>query len=410
MPTKNYLNKNAVPLVFSAFIVLGLLMTKETPYNLLNDLVQGFIGYALLAIALLIPIKAGMGFNFSIGIGAIAGQLGLMMALNWELSGLLGILVAVAFATFFAILAGVLTGMVLDKANGQEMIASYFIGYIGNGVNQLILLGLVGSGILLTSTKLLSGNGEGIKSTIDLNGSLFRALDGILEIKLFLLIIIMGILIVFLSAYRLKSNKRINDKLKSTVIIVVSSVMIGISGVIMFVEALPVGIKQLSNVKFPLITGAIICGVVIVHGMINRTKFGLDLTGLSAGNQNKSDAMPLSSKIRIVAIIISTLLAAWGQIILLQNTGLLSTYTSHAPVAMLSVLALIVGGATFRKASITNALLGVFLLQGFYVIVLPVISDKLSESGAEIFRTILFNGAMVYALVTTWGKNERRAT
>lgn len=387
MLTKNYLNRNAVPLVFSTFIVLGLFMTKETPYNLLNGITQGFIGYALLAIALLIPIKAGMGFNFSMGIGAIAGQLGLMMALNWELSGLLGILVAVAFATLFAILAGVLTGMVLDKANGQEMIASYFIGYIGNGVNQLILLGLVGSGMFLTSTKLLSGNGEGIKSTIDLNGSLLRAIDGILEIKLFLLIIIMGILMLVWTAYQVNSNKVTNNKFKPTFMIIAAAVLICISGIIMFFEPLPIGIKQLANIKFPVVTGFIILGVVFFYGMFNRTMFGQ----------------------QIQAIIISTVLAAWGQIILLQNTGLLSTYSSHATVAMLSVLALIVGGATFRKASITNALLGVILLKGFYVIVLPVLSDKLSVNSTEIFRTLLFNGMVVYVLVTAWGRKERGA-
>jgi simple sugar transport system permease protein len=382
-------------------------MSEETPYNMLNGLVQGFTGYALLALSLLLPIMAGLGFNFSMGIGAIAGQLGLIMALNWELSGLIGILVAVAFASLFAIFAGVLTGMVLDKAKGQEMITSYFMGLIGNGVNQFICLGLVGSIISVSSTKLLLGSGEGLKTNIDLKGSLFQALDGLLEIKFFILLIIIGIVMLVLTVYRVKKNDANYDKMKYTIMIIASSLLICISGIIMFVDSLPTDIKKLSKIEFPIITGAVICGVVVYHGMIHHTKLGKHLTRLSIDQQSITDSNSLNSKLRITAITISTLLAAWGQVVLLQNTGFISTYGSHSGITMISVLALIAGGASFRKASITNALLGVILLQGFNLIAMPVISDELFGNNTEIFRNLFFNGVIVYALVKTWGEKKK---
>lgn len=70
---KNFLLRNNVTLFFAFFVVVGIFISKETPYNMMNALVQSFTGYSLLALSLLIPVMVGMGFNFSVVIGAIAG-------------------------------------------------------------------------------------------------------------------------------------------------------------------------------------------------------------------------------------------------------------------------------------------------------------------------------------------------
>ncbi|MEA4960579.1 hypothetical protein [Lutispora sp.] len=135
---KDCIQENSVPIIFAVVVLMGIFLTKQAPLSIMNELIEDFIGNAFLVLALLIPVMAGMDFNFSIGIGAIAGQIGIIMVVNWRLSVFVGLLAAVAFATLFAILFGILTGVVLNKARGYEMIASLFVGYAGNGIYQFV--------------------------------------------------------------------------------------------------------------------------------------------------------------------------------------------------------------------------------------------------------------------------------
>ena len=64
---------------------------------------------------------------------------------------------------------------------------------------------------------------------------------------------------------------------------------------------------------------------------------------------------------RVLAIVISTVLAGFGQIIYLQNIGTMNTYNSHEQIGMFSIAALLIGGASAVKASIPNAITGIIL-------------------------------------------------
>jgi simple sugar transport system permease protein len=94
--------------------------------------------------------------------------------------------------------------------------------------------------------------------------------------------------------------------------------------------------------------------------MITRSKIGQNFAQLSSKQQNPIDSEGYISKVRITAITIPTIVAAWGQIILLQNTGFFSTYGFHMGIGVLAVSALVVGGATISKATVRNALLVIF--------------------------------------------------
>ena len=55
---------------------------------------------------------------------------------------------------------------------------------------------------------------------------------------------------------------------------------------------------------------------------------------------------------RIIAVIISTVLAAWGQIIFYQNLGTMDAYYGHEKVGTFCVAAILIGGASVTKATI----------------------------------------------------------
>ena len=403
---KNFLLRNNVTLFFAVFVVLGIFLSKQTPYNMMNALMQSFTGYSLLVLSLLIPVIAGMGFNFSIVIGAIAGQLGVIMAVNWQLSGLLGFLTAALFATLFALLFGILTGMLLNKTRGHEMIASWFVGYLGNAAYAFILLALMGSVIPITSHDLLLTSGVGLKNSINLKGTLLHSVDGLLQVQFFLLLIILGIIFLGFTIYHLMKKDAHFDKKTGHTRIALLTIIILMSSLIMYGDILPKEINELKNIQFPVITGVLICAVAVFSLMITGTKLWQDFTKLSSKQKNSIDSHGHSSKVRITAITISTIVAAWGQIILLQNNGFFSTYGSHMGIGVLAVSAIVVGGATISKATVRNALLGILILQGFYIISIPAVEQLFSSTVAESLKVILINGAILYTFIRSRGDNQ----
>jgi simple sugar transport system permease protein len=394
---KDCIKENIVPIIFAVVSLIGLFLTKQTPLSIMNELIQGFIGNAFLVLALLIPVMAGMGFNFSIGVGAIAGQIGIIMVVNWGLSGFVGLLAAVAFATPLAILFGILAGVVLNKARGYEMIASLFVGYLGNGIYNFVLLYLMGTVIPITSSLLLA-KGSGLINHIDLNHTLGHSIDGLLQAPFFFLLIVAGLILLALSIYPMKKDTINYNKTRVNSRIILSIAVIIISALIMYIDVLTKVISDLKDVEFPLITGLLIGLLAAFHLLITRTKMGQAFleVGLNQKNSNYSESHV--SKVRISAIIFSTVLASWGQIIFLQNTGFLSTYSSHMSVGLPTILALIVGGASINKATVKHALLGIILVQSFLII------GKTASNGFEIARVIIFNSVFLYAFAMSRSK------
>ena len=47
---------------------------------------------AFLILSLLIPVMAGMGMNFGMTLGAMAGQIGLIFAADWQVWGIPGLI------------------------------------------------------------------------------------------------------------------------------------------------------------------------------------------------------------------------------------------------------------------------------------------------------------------------------
>jgi len=263
----------------------------------------------------------------------------------------------------------------------------------------------IGSVIPIKSDLLL-GDGVGLKNTIDLKGTLLHSVDGLLQVQLFLLLIILGILFFGFAIYHLMKKDANFDRKTAYIRIALFTVVILMSSLIMYGDVLPKEINELKNIQFPVITGVLICAVAVFTIIITRTKMEQDFTQLYSNVQNPTDSNRHSSKVRITAIAISTIVAAWGQIILLQNRGSFSTYGSHLGIGLLAVSALVVGGATISKATVRNAILGIILLQGFYIISIPALEQLFSSNVSESLRIILINGVIVYTLIRSRCDNQ----
>ena len=105
-------------------------------------------------------------------------------------------------------------------------------------------------------------------------------------------------------------------------------------------------------------------------------------------------------KTRVISIIISTAFACIGQIIFLQNMGNMQTYNAHDQTGFFAAAAILVGGASASKASITNCFAGVVLLHLMYIVV-PRAGQNLFGNAniGEYFRQFIGYGAIAFALV-----------
>ena len=73
-----------------------------------------------------------------------------------------------------------------------------------------------------------------------------------------------------------------------------------------------------------------------------------------------------------------------------------------------SVAAVLIGGASPRRARISNVLLGTFMFQGIMVLGLPVANQFVPEGNlSEVMRLIISNGIILYALTQAKGGSSR---
>src|SRR5699024_12767504 len=121
---KEFLYRFMVPILFIIIVVAGLIIAKPPLSYITNELSKRMVRNTFLVLSLIIPIIAGMGINFGIPLGAMAAQVGLIFSQDLGFKGLLGILVAAVIALPIAIILGIFSGNVLNRAKVIEMITS----------------------------------------------------------------------------------------------------------------------------------------------------------------------------------------------------------------------------------------------------------------------------------------------
>jgi len=375
------ISSNIVTFIFIIICIIGMIFSKQPLSFIFRELVSRVGRNSFLVLSLIIPVICGMGLNFGIIIGAMAGQISIIIVTNWIIKGAalaspLGLLLTFAISTPFAILFGILSGMLLNKTKGQEMISSLILGFFANGLYYLLFLFLVGTIIPVNNPVIIMANGVGVKNTLDLSNGLKYTLDNIVSMGFFAFIIALSALAIMYSAYRYLKTKSEEFRKKYILHIIIYLIIILVAVLIIDPLGLLSGIsssfifqiKMISKIKIPLITLLVILCLCLFNILIVKTKAGQDFRSVGQDIHIAEVSGIKVNKVRIKAIIISTVLAAWGQIIFLQNLGTLNTYGSHEQIAMFSIAALLIGGATVSKATVSQALLGTILFHTLFIV------------------------------------------
>ena len=363
---------------------------------------------AFIVMALIIPIIAGMGINFSITIGAMAAQIGLLLTINWGVSGPAGILLAAGITLPLGMLFGFLIGSLLNKMKGQETIGSLILGYFANGAYQLLFLFIFG-GIIPLSDKVTIVGATGVQNTLNLTGSvgLSTAIDSIVRIPFLTALYILAgaavILAAVLFARKQISRNRCIAICATAVILMVIFLIPPIAGVFNGSHG--------REIRIPLVTWLIIGALCLFNTMIMKTRLGQKFRAVGQ-SQTVANASGIDvNRTRIIAIMISTVLAGWGQILFMQSEGIgtFQTYAAHEQVGLYAGAAILVGGASIDRATNLQALIGAFLFHSLFITAQSAASNLFGNAVVgEYFRAFLSYGVIALALILYSARNAQK--
>ena len=337
---------NSVPLMFVLICAVFIPLSGFSGSYLLNEIMTRLGRNAFLILSLLIPVMAGMGMNFGMTLGAMAGQIGLIFAADWQVWGIPGLILAAIISIPISVLLGIMIGKLLNRAKGREMITSYMIAFAMDGVYQFFVLFMMGPVIPIIHNTLKLPRGYGIRNTVSLL-NMRQSLDNLLAVSV-------------------------------------------------------------GGVKIPVLTLIIIAAACLFILWFRRTKLGQDMRAVGQDMEVARDAGINVERTRVISMVISTVFAGFGMIIYLQNVGNFPTYTANTQIGMFSIAALLVGGASVEKASIKNVFLGVILFHTMFIVA-PRTGTVITGDSmiGEYFRVFVSYAVITIALVMYEAKKRK---
>lgn len=420
--TKIFLTNNMVTIMFVAISLLGYLASDMTPFLFLNDIVARVSRNSFLVLSLIIPVVAGMGLNFSIVLGAMAAQAVILFVAHWGMTGvpvlgqtgLPGIVLCMILVIPVALFLGYLTGKLFNKTKGQEMIAGLILAFFAQGVYEFIFLQLLGGAIPMDNSVLVLSQGVGIRTTVDLTAGprmgihwaglkygldwpgFKYGMETLLRPQLpwAALVASIGTIVAYLVAW-LGFKRRFFTSRAKEILVLAAMVAVGAWSVSVIHDSS----SMINLIRIPLLTWFVILLLCLFIAFFLKTKLGQDMRAVGQDRHVAAVAGINVDRVRVIAIMMSMLMAAWGHIIFLQNMGTFSFYGSHEQVGLYSVAALLVGGATVAKANISHALLGVFLFHTLFIVSPSAGREVFGDAQVgEYFRVFVAYGVIAVSL------------
>ena len=328
---------------------LGLSMDQ-----IISNMLTRFGMNLLLVLALIPTIQSGSGPNFGLPFGIICGLVTATLAIEWDMRGFTALAFAVAAAIPLGALAGYLYGLLLNRVKGQEMTVGTYMGF--SIVSLMSIFWLMAP--YKSPEMIWPYGGNGLRVTIVLKDRMDQLLDKLWAFQ-------------------------VGDILPDGV------------------ESALMGNRYLANlVKVQVPTGLLLFAALCCLGLwlFMRTKTGVAMQ-IVGSNPRFADATGLNvNRYRVLGSMISCAMAAAGIIIYSQSFGFLQLYQAPLYMALYMVSAILIGGASLQRATITHAIIGTFLFNGLLVAALPVANEVVPGDISEVVRVIISNGIILYAL------------
>ena len=387
------IRNNAVTIMFVLLCIVCLYFSGLTVPYVMYELFGRLSRNAFIVLALILPIVAGMGINFAVTIGAMAAQIAALWVIEWGISGLSGFVVAMLMTVPLAAFFGFLIGKLLNKMKGQEMIGGLILGYFANGLYQLLFLFIFGNLIPLNAPGLVIKGSTGVANTIDLSTERgFKyALDGLWRVDFGTGLYILCAVMAIMAIVNLLLKKQDVKKTVTT---------IGGCAALCLLYMIPAVKALFEMVQIPMVTFLLVGLLCVFNNALMKTRLGQQFRAVGQ-NRTVANVSGINvDKVRVIAIVISTVLAGWGQLIFVQNMGSFQTYGAHEQVGLYAGAAILVGGASIKKATNTQAMVGCILFHLLFIVA-PSAGKNLFGDAAigEYFRVFISYGVIALALV-----------
>ena len=467
---KKFVFDNKVILLFVLLSIACIMISGANISYIAGEVFSRFGRNTCLVLALIIPCMAGLGMNFGIVVGAIAAQISIFWVVHWGFTGIGGFLLCVAMSTPLAIFFGWLLGKLFNKTKGAEMIAGLVLGFFAAGLYRLFVLYIIGGVIPFDDPNLLD-RGFGLRNAFDLTGNLKYAVD---DISFLTTAIVLGVVFLLVTAVLALHDKKMGNAVNTKsvltrVIACVAVIVFGFGGkmippvaemlgknrviladavllggigslvvdVVLFLKERPAkgtaafskvvkiallavvllatnmvpGINKVyRSIRIPTMTYAVIAFFAFFNNWIVNTRLGQNMRTVGQSRSVATSAGIDVNKTRIIATCISTVLAAWGQLIFLQNLGTFNTVQQQDNVGLYAVAAILVGGANVQKASNKQAIVGVILFHTLFVVAPLAATELVGDSAiSEYIRMFFSYGVIAVSLAMhAWKTGGKR--
>ena len=155
---------------------------------------------------------------------------------------------------------------------------------------------------------------------------------------------------------------------------------------------------RIGNLVIP--TGALLVFALLAFLMwaFLHTKTGTAMTAVGSNPTFARAAGINIDRTRMLSVVMSTWLAAVGILMYEQGFGFIQLYMAPFNMALPAVSAILIGGASVNKASVTNVIIGTILFQGIVTMTPTVMNSMIHMDISEVIRIIVSNGMILYAL------------
>ncbi len=300
----------------------------------LNDVIVRFGMSSIMVLSMVPMIQSGCGLNFGIPVGLVAGMIGAVMSLEFNLVGAPGIIVAMAIGLLFAALFGWIYGELLNRVKGDEMIIATYVGF-----SFVFFMNMMWLILPFSNPASVQGfKGEGLRTTISVQEYWIHAISDFMNIK-------------------------------------VNKYLVIPTGMLLFFAFMS-----------------------FLVWIFFKSKMGTAMTAVGSNPDYARASGISIDKMRTISVILSTMIAAVGMVVYQQSFGFIQMYNAPLAFVFPSVAAVLLGGASVNKATIMHVIIGTFMFQGILTMTPSVINSAINIDVSEIIRIIVSNGLIVYAL------------
>ena len=192
MKSKIKLPQIIISLFMLSLVVLAGFLKMNIPELVSGSFVK-FVMNGVLVLAMIPMINAGVGMNFGLPVGIVAGLLGMCMAIQLRVTGIFGFITAILLSIIPAVVFGMLYAKILNMVKGKEDIAAIFIGY-----SFIPIMNFVWTVIPFSNREMLYPvGGEGLRPKISLENYFGNVLNELFVVKIGEIVIPLGLLGVY---------------------------------------------------------------------------------------------------------------------------------------------------------------------------------------------------------------------